>query len=266
MTNSDWIEVQEGAYAHKTARINCEEILLGRGTRVAANAVIEARSVRIGRDSYIGEYAVIGGGSAFADTSYLVAGDFFFMTMYSHANTGWGIEAGDEVGFGMMTRVFTHGAFLSEWDGFPAQFAAVKIGSRVTLMHASVLPGVTIGNDVFVAAETLINRDVPSDCIFGGIPGRILRQPARRLLSPAERVKLLETLAGEIAIRTRQVCTFDPNTASLSVAGASFYLDDRRIDGEVNEFSLSAKDQLRRHGIRFRYDATGAQFVPWQAD
>jgi acetyltransferase-like isoleucine patch superfamily enzyme len=40
---------------------------------------------------------------------------------------------------------------------------------------ATILPGVTVGENSIVAAGAVVNKDVPPNTIFGGIPARLLR-------------------------------------------------------------------------------------------
>lgn len=47
----------------------------------------------------------------------------------------------------------------------------VWIGTRVT-----VLSGVHIGDNAVIAAGALVNNDVPSGCLVGGIPARIIKE------------------------------------------------------------------------------------------
>lgn len=60
----------------------------------------------------------------------LFAGDWLHMGNYSQINIGRGVTAGHEVGIGIATRVFTHGAYLSGWEGFPVSFGSVSLGDR----------------------------------------------------------------------------------------------------------------------------------------
>lgn len=46
----------------------------------------------------------------------------------------------------------------------------VWIGGNVT-----ILPGVTIGNNVVVAAGAVVTKDVPDNCIVGGVPAKKIR-------------------------------------------------------------------------------------------
>lgn len=57
-----------------------------------------------------------------------------------------------------------------------AYMKPVKIGSDVWIgANASIMPGVTIGNNVVVAAGAVVNRDVPDNCMVGGVPARKLK-------------------------------------------------------------------------------------------
>ena len=46
----------------------------------------------------------------------------------------------------------------------------VWIGGNVT-----ILPGVTIGDNVVVAAGAVVTQDVPSNCVVGGIPAKVIK-------------------------------------------------------------------------------------------
>jgi maltose O-acetyltransferase len=54
--------------------------------------------------------------------------------------------------------------------------APVTIGDRCWLgANVTVLPGVTIGDDVVVAAGAVVSRDLPSGAVYGGVPARRIR-------------------------------------------------------------------------------------------
>ena len=52
------------------------------------------------------------------------------------------------------------------------------IGDEVVTpaLQGSILPGVTIGNNVVVAAGAVITRDIPDDCVVGGVPAKVIRK------------------------------------------------------------------------------------------
>ena len=42
----------------------------------------------------------------------------------------------------------------------------------LTNYNVTILPGVTIGNNVVVAAGAVVTKDVPDNCVIGGIPAK----------------------------------------------------------------------------------------------
>jgi len=61
-------------------------------------------------------------------------------------------------------------------DGFPEPSADSFIGADVWLGDGSrVLTGVRIGHGAIIAANSLVNKDVPDYAIAGGMPAKVLR-------------------------------------------------------------------------------------------
>ena len=52
----------------------------------------------------------------------------------------------------------------------------VNIGNDVWIgANCTILPGVTIGNNVVVAAGAVVTKDVPDNCVVGGVPAKKIR-------------------------------------------------------------------------------------------
>lgn len=52
----------------------------------------------------------------------------------------------------------------------------VVIGDDVWIgANAVILPGVTIGRHVVVAAGAVVTKDVPDNCVVGGVPAKVLK-------------------------------------------------------------------------------------------
>lgn len=52
----------------------------------------------------------------------------------------------------------------------------VAIGNDVWIGgNCTILPGVTIGNNVVIAAGAVVTKDVPDNCVVGGLPAKVIK-------------------------------------------------------------------------------------------
>lgn len=59
-----------------------------------------------------------------------------------------------------------------EWQPLP-----VKIGNNVWIgMNSIVMRGVTIGDDSIIGANSVVTKDIPSNCIAAGNPCKVIRE------------------------------------------------------------------------------------------
>lgn len=57
------------------------------------------------------------------------------------------------------------------------QTKPVKIGNDVWIGgNVTILPGVTIGNNVVIAAGAVVTKDVPDNCVAGGVPAKVIKE------------------------------------------------------------------------------------------
>lgn len=259
-----------------TAVIDVKEGYLGEGAIVSAFARIEGYRVEIGREAFLDRMAVIGGGSCFDPCAYLCAGDWLHMGLNSQINVARGVKVGHEFGCGIETKVFTHGAYIDAYNlGAPVQWEKVEIGDNVWLPNAWVNPGVKIGSNVVIAARSLVNRDIPSGALAGGVPVKVLKENwLPREVSQADRLKLLQDIVAAAWLRyygtkadENAPVTFD-NALILSKENSLetvFDVKTKTIVGPATPWTLVLKDQLRRNGIRFRYKVADGIFTEWRS-
>ena len=89
------------------------------------------------------------------------------------------VYIGNHVMIGPNTLITTVGHPLSPKArrGYMAKAAPVRIGNDVWIGgNVTILPGVTIGNNVVVAAGAVVTKDVPDNSLIGGVPARLIRE------------------------------------------------------------------------------------------
>lgn len=87
------------------------------------------------------------------------------------------VKIGDHVKIVAPFALITHGF---EWTVFREKYRTIigsagriVIGNNVYFgRDCCVLKGTSIGNNVIVGAKSLINKDIPSDCVAAGIPAK----------------------------------------------------------------------------------------------
>jgi len=111
----------------------------------------------------------------------LKVGNRFCINRYSRIVAHQKIEIGNHVTIGQMVGILDHdhnykmdGQVL-KLDGYTE--APIKIGNNIWIGDkCTILKGVTIGDNVIIGANTLVNKDVPSGVIIGGSPFKILKK------------------------------------------------------------------------------------------
>ena len=87
-----------------------------------------------------------------------------------------GIEIGDGtlIGHQVVIATLNHDPDPEKrGDMFPRP---VKIGTKVWIgSHATLLPGVTVGEGAIVAAGAVVTRDVPPRSVVAGVPARVIK-------------------------------------------------------------------------------------------
>ena len=113
-----------------------------------------------------------------------------FLTNYNVTILDIGpVNIGDHVMIGPGSLITTVGHPLS-----PAgrrkhlgQMQPVNIGNDVWVGgNCTILPGVTIGSNVVIAAGAVVTKDVPDNCVVGGIPAKVISTIENDLEEPEE--------------------------------------------------------------------------------
>lgn len=87
------------------------------------------------------------------------------------------IEIGDNCQITAGVKIFTHGGakIARVIDPDFDCFGKVKIGSNVYIGNNSlIMPGVTVGDNVLIAAGSVVTHSVPDNVVIGGNPAHII--------------------------------------------------------------------------------------------
>lgn len=88
-----------------------------------------------------------------------------------------GIEIGDNVLIGQQVVIATINHDLNPEKRKNMLSAPVKIGNRVWIgAHATILSGVTVGDNSVIAAGAVVTKDVPENAVVAGVPARIIKR------------------------------------------------------------------------------------------
>ena len=246
-----------------------ENLVIGDRSHIGDFFKIEGRDIKIGKEFHSGRYCGIGGGSSHEKLSSLRIGDQCHLGDFGFINTAREVIIGDEVGLGQQTRVYTHGAYQSFIRGFPVEFGPVTIEDRVWCPNAIILPNVTIGHDTVVAAGAVVTGSLPSGCLAGGVPAKVIREncyptrPDASVIHPNDQVKMLEEFLRHFTTNIQSIPHLEQVGLKIFVDQTLFDLHEMKIEGPANDLTERFKNELRRYGVRFRYYNRDGTYAAW---
>ena len=87
-----------------------------------------------------------------------------------------GIFIGDDCLIGHQVVIATLNHDLAPAHRGSMRPSPVRIGNNVWIgAHATLLPGVNVGNSSVIAAGAVVSRDVPANTVVAGVPAKIIR-------------------------------------------------------------------------------------------
>lgn len=89
------------------------------------------------------------------------------------------VYIGDYVMIGPNTSIITvnHPLSPQKRRQHMGQAKPVRIGRDVWIgANCTILPGVTVGNNVVIAAGAVVTKDIPDNCVVGGVPAKVIRE------------------------------------------------------------------------------------------
>ena len=171
-----WVKGMFGAVG-KNCRIEKPCFLQGEGLR----------NIIIGNSVWIQRHTVIGCWTEYRGQQFspsITIGNDCRIGAYNHISACNRIKIGD----GLLTGRYviindnSHGSLSMEEAHIPPAQRELKskgeivIGDNVWIGDkAAILSGVHIGNNVIIAANAVVTKDVPDNCVVGGVPAVIIK-------------------------------------------------------------------------------------------
>jgi len=266
---SNDIQIGKNVVIGDNVEIRCpEKIHIGDNSVLTKDIKINCTSFEAGEYLFMCDRVDIGRGGSYGPNSRVKIGKHVGIFEGTVINPSEEVEIGDDTGIGGDVMIWTHGAWLDVLQGFPSDFGPVKIGSNVWLPARSVvLPNVTIGNDVVIGINSIINRSLPDGCFAAGSPCKVIKENVYpKELSQGEKTNIVEGIIKDWivlcemkgitrTIKVRYECGNFPLESGKIFLNQGYdetiyNIEERNIQGYMNDVAEDLRDYLRRRGIK----------------
>ena len=106
----------------------------------------------------------------------ITIGRHVFINACCHFQDHGGVTLGDgcQIGHNVVFATLNHG--IAPEDRVHTYPAPIVLGKNVWVgSNATILQGVTVGDNAIIAAGAVVTKDVPADTIVGGVPAKVIR-------------------------------------------------------------------------------------------
>jgi acetyltransferase-like isoleucine patch superfamily enzyme len=224
---------------------------LGARSVLGSNTKIRGNNVIIGDDFYCSGGITIGHGGWMNPTANLTIGDR--CTMHNNdLNIAMPITVGNDVGLSPYVHIITHGYWLSVLDGFPAKFAPVTIcDGAIVGWRSIVLPGVTIGAQAVVGAQSVVTKDLEPRGIYAGSPAKLIKYVDGPIQNKSEALLRIMDQYIPVAAYHGIYPLISCEYPIVHVNGCIFDVSTQTFKGTEDEATDDFRDYIRHWGIRF---------------
>jgi acetyltransferase-like isoleucine patch superfamily enzyme len=126
----------------------------------------------------------IGRNVTFYNPSNISIGDWVYIAYGNWFSAANGIQIGDEVLFGPYNVIASsnHTRLNNSYRFGVPEGGKIVIGKGTWVgAHCTILQSSSIGEGSIIAANSVVNSDVPSNCLFAGNPGEVKKHLADKV-------------------------------------------------------------------------------------
>ena len=266
------VDIHETVEIGNNVQIVCDKIKIGKYSKIGDNVKITCKSFEAGSWLFMLDGVEVGRGGCYGPNSTLKIGDHVGIFENTIINPSDSIEIGDNTGIGAEVMIWTHGAWLSVLDGFPADFGPVKIGNNVWLPARSiVLPNVTVDDNVVIGINSVVNRNLPNGCFAAGSPCKVIKEnvyPKKLTSIEKENIvkKILHAWYGLHESKGIENITTEYKNGKINLIQGEnitiYDIDSKVIEGYTNNVTEDLRDFLRRNGIKIYTNSFFSSITP----
>lgn len=239
--------------------ISCNELSIGNHSRIKPLSAVSSRIIKLGKYVHISPLSIIT--SDHSERAIFTVGDHSRFFPFCWLEPGEGIEIGNNVGIGGHSLVFTHGVWPDYIDGGPVAFGPVKIEDNVWLpWRVFIMPGVVIGKNAVIGANSTVTRSVPENVVAAGSPAKVVKENTAGELSSEDKTSRMMRVLTDFAedqnfrnnntsstienhlLRTPFGCISIDDSSDLKAGDLLFLVNNRISDVEIkalNEKKIS---------------------------
>ena len=222
--------------------IRGNRIIIGSHVSIGSATFLDTPIIEIGDDSKINEQVFVGG-LQLPDSKFVIGKNCQIMQM-TFINPAVSVTMGHDSGCGGYCLIFGHSSWNSQFEGYPVEFAPVEFGDNVSLTwRVFVMPGVKIGDGSVIGPDSLVNRDIPPQCLAAGFPARVIGKYPEfpKEVTEAQKIDILKN------IETEMIKFFNGSGLPCDYKGNYYEIVHRK------KVFLRRKDTIWK--LKFIYDA-----------
>ena len=97
-------------------------------------------------------------------------GEDFDIGTFTYINAKYGVTIQNNVQIGSHCSIYSHST-IDDKQGSVKLMKNCRVGT-----HSTIMPGVTIGENSIIAAYSFVNKNIPENEMWGGIPAKLMKK------------------------------------------------------------------------------------------